>query len=405
MRAKTATSPVVADVNRTEFRKLLRLSALGSCMARLGYTVLQPKSLPPKPMNHRFTDGHFHEYEVKHRLAAAGVLFEAGILEEAVVSLDILPDWQVMGHLDGIVGLVTPITTENNYKIGAGRYILEVKSMSSGPWWKFVKDGYRKGFPSYYDQIQAYLHSSYEGMEDVTQRADRKDIAALYGHLAQAQTAPLYNQWGVVIPPMGLIAAKNKESGEVRYEVVRPDPGYMDTVIQRWQEADAAVYAGRVPERFHEDPNNYECRECPWFAECWDGQLPGNNITVVDDPDVDEASRTYTLGKMLERKGKELQDGAKSKITPTQPGKYKMGIVTVNQYERSSTTWDHKAIEQLLGQVDPTGQVLAGVKSTTKAVTNRIDIPDLDEQEVQALLTKLVNDPSLLQPEENHGDD
>lgn len=391
---------------QAEFRQRLRLSALGYCAAKAGYGVLMPRPAKPGPKNYRFDDGHYHEYEVKRRLAGWGMEFEAGLTEEAVVSLDVLPDWPVTGHLDGIVNAPQAIETDSGYKIAPGRYILEVKSMSSGPWWKFVKDGYRKAFPSYYDQIQAYLFSSVEEFEDVASRADLKDIAGLYAGLAMSEIPPAVKLYAdkerVLLPEKALIVAKNKESGEARYEVVLPDEGYLESTLRRWHEADEAVAQGRIPERDHETPDNYECRDCPWFAECWDEATTQKPVTVLSDEESVEAAKAIALGKMLEKRGKELQAKHKDTLTgliqevSPQGSKFKAGPATVTVYDRTTTKWDHKLIEELLSK-----QALAQVRETTKTKVVRIETEPLSADEVRDMLTALGEEPGLLNTEED----
>jgi hypothetical protein len=130
----------------------LRASALGSCVKAQAAGILgyEPMDTPEK-MQVVFDRGHDHEEANAAALVAEG---EFRILsEQAEVVLDISDDWQIVGHLDGILwrGTITP------------DYVWESKSPNS--WAKF-RDAILTGDYSdllahrYAWQISVYMHAT-----------------------------------------------------------------------------------------------------------------------------------------------------------------------------------------------------------------------------------------------------
>ena len=253
---------------------LLRLSQIGQCPRKIGYHI-QTDTPIIRVQNQRMVDGIWHEYEVKLRLYKMGATFELGFPSRFTVQWPLL-DGYIYGHPDGIVVIPDGLPHFGLYTPG-GRYLLEVKSMSEGMWWQFVKKGLRVSHPHYFDQVQGYMDSS----ENMEQPIDEDELDTMFHQMCfeagEEIQELVYNYEPehplalkpVIIPTQSLVVAKNKTSGDLRFEVVPYDEDYTAGLRQRWESANVLVEDGLLPGRPYTTPKNWECRECPFIEPCW----------------------------------------------------------------------------------------------------------------------------------------
>ena len=372
----------------TKFKRLLRGSALGYCPRRFGYQAInggigEARDQDAPSENPRFDDGHWHEFDIKRRMGAAGVVFESGITRVANVGIIIAEGWIIGGHLDGIV----VVDDSRTAWLPDGRFILEAKSMAPGSFWRFIKSRYREGFPAYFDQIQGYLHSTtftYTPMSE-----EHTPVKALYeGLWAHETSEPPYPN---PTPDRALITAKNKETGRIYSEVVEADDTHWEGLQRRWRVAAEAIGNGGLPDRLHEDSNNFECRDCVFNAECWEERSSLVPVQVLLSPAEEDAAKLLTVGKALEKLSEEMINTATRVLSPTSLGKYQVGDVKINKYETKSVVWDHKRLERELPAAYLEEVRVEGVRETI-----RRDVPKVTTEQLRELIVELQGGSSPL---------
>lgn len=372
----------------SKFKGLLRGSNLGACPRRLGYQATtewtggaRDDDAPSE--NPRFDDGHWHEFDIKRRMGAAGVVFESGITRIANVRIDIDYDWTIAGHLDGVV----VVDDSRTAWLPDGRFILEAKSMAPGSFWRFIKSRYREGFPSYFDQIQGYLHSV--TFTHTPMSEEHTPVKALYDGLwAHEASQPSYTG---PTPDHALITAKNKETGRIYSEVVERDDTHWEGLQRRWRVARDCVASGTLPDRLYEDSNNFECGDCPFKTECWSEGVEVIPVQALVTPEASDAAKLFTVGKALEKLSEQMIDAAIPALRPDALGKYEVGGVKINKYETKSVVWDHKRLERELPR-----DYLAEVRVEGTRETVRRDVPKLSVEELRALIVELQGGASPL---------
>ena len=377
------------------FKGSLRGSNLGYCPRKLGYQatteyVGEARDQDAPSTNPRFDDGHWHEFDIKRRMGAAGVVFDGGITLVHNVVMEIDHNWVINGHLDGVVMIPDrPLSTE--LWLPEGLYTLEAKSMAPGSFWKFVKSRYREGFPSYFDQIQGYLHSEFSHWTPMSE--EHTPVKALYEGLWAHEVEISDPKSGCPMPDTALIVAKNKETGKIFSEVVEADDTHWDGLTRRWITARDLIADGELPDRLHEDANNYECKDCPFMATCWADGRAVVPVTVVLSPDAQNAAKLFTVGKALERLSEQMIDAAIPNLRPDGLGKWEVGGVKINKYTTKSVVWDHKRLERELP-----AEYLADVRVESTRETVRRDVPKVTPEELRQLVIDLqaVNGPLLL---------
>jgi len=131
---------------REDRRTYLGASGIGSeCLRRVQYDW-QCDSTHPARTKRIFARGHLFEEIVAKFLAQAGFLIERGTPRTGFEACD----GMFRGHCDGIIvagpelpGMAYPCLWEN-------------KALGYSGWRKIEKDGIRKAYPAYYDQVQLY---------------------------------------------------------------------------------------------------------------------------------------------------------------------------------------------------------------------------------------------------------
>ena len=368
------------------FRGMIRLSGLGNCPRPLGYRVLEvgpdPEFKEETEENPRFIDGHYHEWDIKRRMVKDGVKFYAGLGESVRVRLNLYRDMVVTKgsrKIDGIINVPESVS-----KYPAGDFIAEMKSMASGYFWKFVKGGYRVGFPSYFAQIQGELNAqldSYGPLEE-----SDTPFVALYQALPNQDGLEL----PVTLPEKALIVAKNKETGKLWYEQIEKDEAYFVGLSRRWRDAEDAIAHEELPDRLHEDADNYECAQCPWKSKCWEQQIIqvlgiGPTVdTIIPLEDLEPAAEAYAVGKKFVELGEKIMDANKEVLSIGAPGSVRVGPVKVVTFNTSRTSWNHKRLEEIL-----TPAQLAEVRVTKQSLSTRRDVDKLTGDEIMDLIKKV----------------
>lgn len=365
------------------FRGLIRVSGLGNCPRPLGYRVLEvgpdPGQVGGGEENPRFRDGHYHEWDIKRRLIDDGVRFISGLNSSIRVNLNLYRDF-VVSHGSRKIDAVISIPPENKYP--SGTYIGEMKSMATGYFWKFVKGGYRIAFPSYFAQIQGELFSTFESYQPIT--TDDTPFVDLYRALGAVEVNQ--DPTGLILPDKAMVFAKNKESGRIHYEVIEADEAYFVGLSKRWRRAEDEVEKGELPDRLHDDDDNYECAQCPWRSKCWGAQVEVHTASqaIILNEEVRPAAEAYAVGKKLSEIGESIMDANKEALVLTAKGSTKIGPVKVTAFETKRAHWNHKRLKEIL-----TPTQLDEVYLEKTSLTHRRDVDTMTNEEIMELVRKL----------------
>lgn len=361
------------DIALAKFKKGLRISALGACPRQHALEALAT-SITDGGENPRFLDGHWHEFEVKRRLLQTKVVsFENGLATQAVVKLFV---GGVVGHITGHLDGTVTIESGQPY-LPTGRFLLEVKSMSSGTYWQFSKLGLQEAFPTYWAQIQGYLSSHFIGLEQYTGFPPLRDAYNQLEH-TKGGVSPVIAS----VPDLALIVAKNKDTGAIRTEIIEPDQSVTDFYCARWEQALADFAAGKLPERAHSKGYKW-CSPLCWPEE--DTETP--TVLQVTAQEALEAAEQYTIGSTLVTMGGRLMEEAKPVIEARTDGygKYQVGPLSVNVYPRKREDWNHRKLESILSADE-----LAAVKQEVIGRVVHIRVPHLEDADLAREAGKLI---------------
>jgi len=318
----------------------LRLSKFGTCPRKLAYPQIQNLPQDSEGYNPRFVDGWWHEYEVKHRLALHEVIFETGLFTTCDVTLD-----DFTGHIDGII-------RSNGEYLPEGRFLLEIKSMSTGTFWQWLKNGTKVYYPDYYGQVQGYMAArpNFVRTQNITEYFDNLWLQKIMLGITDVMSNTHKELWEIVDPNKGLpiteipkqclLIAKNKDTGQLKWEVIYYDEDYVEDRKILWAEANKAVDFGRLPERPYEEPAK-ECNYCPFMEECWREEVPKAALLPTFSPDynLDTAITTYIEGKKMADRGEELMEAVRPTIAQVEAAKWAYGGISVSHSIRKTTPW------------------------------------------------------------------
>ena len=305
-----------------------RGSNLGLCPRKLAYEGGSFLNVTQVPTKQRLLDGWWHEVEVKGRLCDMDLHFESGLSSQANLVLNV-NGVQILGHIDGIVCAFSPIDG-----IPLGRYILEVKSMGPGGWFNLKRNGLINSHRHHYDQLQGYLGGSLVSMSPITMEEFENELqrdvilGMLWALAAHYPEAPYDYLAG--LPTKGLLVAKDKDSGELAYEVVERDPINLAVVKRRVINSIGADLRGELPSRLWDNPKNWECKNCPFRVQCWEGIVDEQPSRTLDDPDLLLFARMYAEGKAFEKRGEALMEDARPMLESVD-GDYTLGPVKVSR--------------------------------------------------------------------------
>lgn len=204
-------------------RDYLGASAIGSeCLRKVQYDW-QCVSVFPARTKRIFARGHAFEDISARLLGQAGFRMERGTPATAFASAD----GTFRGHADGIIvagpeipGLAYPC-------------LWECKGLGASGWRKLEKDGLRKAYPQYFDQVQ--LYQAYLGLDD---------------------NPALFTAW-------------NSDNCEMLHIGVPFDPDAAQAASDRAVRVIEATQAGELLDRIASKPDDWRCKMCSHRDRCW----------------------------------------------------------------------------------------------------------------------------------------
>ena len=208
---------------REERRTYLGASAIGSeCLRKVQFDW-QLDSVHSARTKRIFARGHAFEEFTARAMANAGFRIERGTPRTGFSAAN----GTFRGHCDGIVldgpdlpGITYPCIWEN-------------KALGASGWRKIEKDGLRKAYPAYYDQVQLY-----QAYLDLTNPA--------------------------------LFTAENADNCEILPVLVEFDPAAAQAASDRAVSVIKATQAGELLDRITDKgPTDWRCKMCSHSARCW----------------------------------------------------------------------------------------------------------------------------------------
>jgi hypothetical protein len=204
-------------------REYLGASAIGSqCLRKVQYDWLCEATFPARTKR-IFARGHLFEEITAKAMAGAGFRIERGTPATGFASAD----GMFKGHCDGII-VAGPEIVGLTYPC-----IWEHKALGSSGWKKLEKDGLRKVYPQYYDQVQLYM--AYLGFDE---------NAALFSAV-NSDTCDMLH----LTVPFDAVAAQAASDRAVL--VIR------------------ATKAHELLDRITDNPDDWRCRMCSHKERCW----------------------------------------------------------------------------------------------------------------------------------------
>lgn len=211
-----------------ERRSYLGGSRLGeACARKLQYEYLgRPDTRPFTAKTHIiFATGHALEDEVAKLLRGAGFDLRTHDKEGQQFGFSVAGD-RIRGHIDGVV-------CGGPSHLGPYPYLWESKWVAAKYWGAIVKKGVAAERPVYTGQVAIY--QAYMGLED---------NAALF-------------------------SIGNRDTGEIAFERLPFDARRAQEVSDRGVSILTACEAGEWLPRAYASSSFYECKWCPFSAECW----------------------------------------------------------------------------------------------------------------------------------------
>jgi hypothetical protein len=208
---------------REERRDYLGASGIGSeCLRRVQYDW-QCDSVFPARTKRIFARGHALEDISARLLAQAGFRMERGTPATAFDAAD----GSFRGHADGIIvdgpsipGLAYPCLWEH-------------KGLGASGWRKLEKDGLRKAYPQYFDQVQLYL-----------------------AYLNLDANPCLFTAW-------------NADNCEMLHLAIPFDAEAAQAASDRAVRVIQATRAGELLDRIASKPDDWRCKICSHKERCW----------------------------------------------------------------------------------------------------------------------------------------
>jgi CRISPR/Cas system-associated exonuclease Cas4 (RecB family) len=234
-----------------------RMSSAGKCPRALSAELLEYEAKPtPAWLESMANEGNWHEKRIKDELIEQGFQVFAE-QEELTIKAD---GFQLVGHIDGRI-----------YTPDKVMQLLEVKSMSQFEFDRWMKGRFNE-FPNYLAQVTCYL-------------AGTELDECLY-------------------------IVKNRNSGYVDTQLVKPIAGEMDIIIRKLASVVESVKQDKLcPAEF--DIDNIECRRCEYQKLC----IPEpTELDKATKEQLDKAVEEIRLGDKLIAEGKELYDKGKETL-------------------------------------------------------------------------------------------
>ena len=212
--------------------KVLRLSSSGKCTRELAYAYHGFPQSNPMQAKTKFLldDGDMHHADIRQRIHAAGIELTH---EEFPVSLSILPNLKIPGHIDG---LINPDSARPK--------LFEFKSSNHFAFQRFMKNGIAKS-KEYLLQINSYLAALHEsGFPEIN------EAIAVY---------------------------KNKDTSELAEDIVKFDPSVIEQVSAKFLNI-LGTTPDKLPNRDYGPDDNgllaWQCSFCPHLTLCWGATEP-----------------------------------------------------------------------------------------------------------------------------------
>lgn len=216
----------VAALNeqREERRTYLGASGIGSeCLRKVQYDW-QCDSTHPARTKRIFSRGHMFEEITVKALGQAGFRIERGTPATAFSAANDM----FKGHADGIIkdgpflpGLLYPCLWEH-------------KALGASGWRKLEKDGLRKAYPQYFDQVQLYM--AYLGLDENP----------------------------------ALFSAVNADTCHILHLTIEFDAAAAQAASDRAVLVISATQAGELLDRIAKAPTDYRCKNmCSHKDRCW----------------------------------------------------------------------------------------------------------------------------------------
>lgn len=213
-----------AQVEQKEARRTyLGASGIGSeCLRRVQFDW-QVDSVHAARTKRIFSRGHMFEEITVKALAQAGFRIERGTSRTGFSAAEDT----FKGHADGIIVAGPPV------KGLSYPALWEHKALGSSGWKKLEKDGLKKAYPQYYDQVQLYM--AYLGLDENP----------------------------------ALFTAVNSDTCHILHLTVAFDAQAAQAASDRAVMVIKATHAGELLERIAKAPTDWRCKMCSHSERCW----------------------------------------------------------------------------------------------------------------------------------------
>ncbi len=211
------------EEQREARRDYLGASGIGSeCLRKVQYDWKCDPVFPARTKR-IFSRGHMFEEISAKALAQAGFRMERGTPATGFSAVN----GMFRGHADGII--------VDGPAIDGLRYpaLWEHKALGSSGWRKLEKDGLRKAYPQYFDQVQLYL--AYLGLDENP----------------------------------ALFTAVNSDNCEILHLVVPFDAEAAQAASDRAVSVIKATQDGELLPRISEKVTDWRCKMCSHKDRCW----------------------------------------------------------------------------------------------------------------------------------------
>lgn len=152
-----------------------------------------------------------------------------------------IPEAPKSPHLFENKALVSALYDWNDDWTWARRQRRELKNNRHGKWFDIYKRGVARAVPAYFDQLQGYMAASHK----------------------------FYKEWGLPKPlKRALFFFVSTDLDQFAYERI---PYNRQRAVSLYNRAMSVVRAEEPPERYSEDPNNWECVFCEHRETCHAG--------------------------------------------------------------------------------------------------------------------------------------
>lgn len=208
---------------KEERRTYLGASGIGSeCLRKVQYDW-QCDSTYPARTKRIFSRGHMFEEITVKAMGQAGFRIERMTQRTRFSAAND----EFKGHCDGII-VDGPAIPGLKYEC-----LFEHKALGASGWRKLEKDGLKKAYPHYYDQVQ--LYQAYLGLDENP----------------------------------ALFTAVNSDTCHVLHQLIEFDPEAAQAASDRAVLVIKATQAGELLDRIAKAPTDWRCKMCNHNTRCW----------------------------------------------------------------------------------------------------------------------------------------